>query len=364
MSRALSQEPDRFHFAIAVFTEEGTLLDQAPVEPDFEPPVECARFSLVSRGMDVAEAYSAEYTIVPEWDQELGQPYLSGIRIRFSPASGIKGQGHRFSTSLFRELAHAAAWRLVEAGTLDEGSRFRYWPMAYRRTASSGDPSTSRFRAKPRPPDFQVAEGDFEAARAQPGMAHGTSEDGVPVLIPSRVSERVSELAVSASDSEVGGILIGHLRRDLGSGKIYVEVTGHIPAEYAEGSATQLAFTPDAWTDLSAALDLRKRNEIMVGWYHSHLQSALCPGCSEEERAKCRFRRDFFSRPDRVLHRTVFPRAFCVALVVNVVTSGLPILSLFGWKDGSIATRTLHTSSVPSRAESDATILRRSSRAG
>ena len=83
----------------------------------------------------------------------------------------------------------------------------------------------------------------------------------------------------------------------------------------------------------------------MVGWWHSHPVLEWCKDCAPEKRAQCALAQGFLSEDDRLLHRTVFPRAYSVALVVNDLESG-PTFSLFGWSRGLIAAR-----EFPSRTE-------------
>ena len=64
-----------------------------------------------------------------------------------------------------------------------------------------------------------------------------------------------------------------------------------------------------------------------------------CKECPEEKRKNCSILRDFFSRDDQALHRTVFPRAYSVALVANDVPDGDLCFSLYGWKQGLITPR-------------------------
>jgi proteasome lid subunit RPN8/RPN11 len=269
----------------------------------------------------------------------MGEPYLGGFRVILSSPSGGVPSSYLFSSDFFKTVAQAAAARLVQEGELEEGARFLFRPTAFLRDPQPVDPRASSFRTEPRAPQLSLEERCLSDFQERSEARNATREGRVPVFVPGRVLEGATALAVSAGEKETGGILIGYLRRDPAVGELFVEITEQLPAEYAEGSSTRLSFTPDAWTAVRAALDLRRQGEIMLGWWHSHVQSALCPDCSEEDRAACRFREDFFSSHDHALHRTVFPRAYSVALVVNVVTAGPPTHSLFGWSDGLIRPR-------------------------
>jgi hypothetical protein len=63
--------------------------------------------------------------------------------------------------------------------------------------------------------------------------------------------------------------------------------------------------------------------------------------CAPEQRKQCPLMRNFFSAEDREFHRTVFAKAYGVALVVTVTDDGLQY-ALFGWRAGSIQQRGFH----------------------
>ena len=133
--------------------------------------------------------------------------------------------------------------------------------------------------------------------------------------------EETVELMVRAGGKETGGILIGHLHRDPGRRQLFLEVTAQIPAQHAEQELARLTFTPETWTAVDAALALRGKGEIQLGWWHSHPASHWCDDCPPETRRRCKSAGapsgDFFSAHDVALHRTVFPRAYSIALVLS-----------------------------------------------
>jgi hypothetical protein len=92
---------------------------------------------------------------------------------------------------------------------------------------------------------------------------------------------------------------------------------------------------------VQAALELRTLGESMLGWWHSHPVREWCKNCPEEKRKQCSLARGFLSEDDRLLHRTVFPRAYSLALLVNDIDGG-PTFSLFGWSGGAIEARDFH----------------------
>jgi hypothetical protein len=124
-------------------------------------------------------------------------------------------------------------------------------------------------------------------------------------------------------------------------------VTGQIPARNTEADLTTLRFTAETWTQVQSTLDLRGREEIMLGWWHSHPKQAWCKQCPDDKQADCQLLCDFFSAHDRRLHRAVFPRAYSIALVVNDMADG-HTYSLFGWRKGQIELRGFHLARDPS----------------
>jgi len=162
----------------------------------------------------------------------------------------------------------------------------------------------------------------------------------MPVLIPRRVLQEAATLSRAAGDKETGGILIGRLHHDSQLRAIFARVTVQLPARHVEATAGSLTFTSETWTDVRAALELRKQEEIMLGWWHSHVVGkALCKDCPVERQKNCRLSKDFYSAHDHVLHRAVFPKAFSLGLVVNDVSYSDPTFSLFGWRQGVLEPR-------------------------
>jgi hypothetical protein len=164
----------------------------------------------------------------------------------------------------------------------------------------------------------------------------------MPLFIPQRVLAEAKALSKEAGAKETGGILIGHLGRDSQLPEIFAQVTAQIPARHTEASLTSLTFTSETWTAVRNALDLRRKGELMLGWWHSHPVREWCKDCSAESQKACAMAVDFFSAHDHALHRTVFPRAYSVALVVNDLSENDATFSMFGWRRGLLESRGFH----------------------
>jgi hypothetical protein len=322
--------PLRYSYAVHVLREDDAPVRQVPVEVDWEPAREAVRLRALQDGLAGEEAFTLECTIDPVWHPSRGQPYLGGFRVRAQDTAPCEVD---FSLGYFRELGAKITSRLVAEGVLQKGDLIRCLPVAYPQAPEdaprAGEGRIGRL-APPRIPVVQGSLGDFPA---------GGNDAAYPVFIPERVLEEVKLLTLAAEARETGGILLGLLGRDATRGTLFAEVTGQLPARHTEACATKLTFTPATWTEVQAALELRTRGELMVGWWHSHPVREWCKNCSEEKRAACAFAKGFLSEEDRLLHRTVFPRAYSLALLANDVAAEGPTYSLFGWKAGVLEQR-------------------------
>ena len=315
-----------WRWVVAVVREDDAPVEQREVSPDWTPSREWSRWLAVLRGEVPDAAFTATDEVIPRWDGEAGEPRLGGIRLRGA------GAEVDFGLEPFREPAQALIAGLVREGRLVAGDRIRWRALAFAREPASeaapnplGRPAAPAIRLRTAPLDH--------------GAAAAAGEDH-PVLIPAAVLAEVRDRTLATPDRETGGILIGFLGRDPASHRVFARVTAQVPARHTDACATRLTFTPDTWTDARSALALRGREEIMLGWWHSHPVRAWCRDCDEACRSRCTLGEGFLSADDRRLHREVFPRAFTVALVASDVADDGPAVTLFGWRRGQLLQRT------------------------
>ena len=317
---------ESYRFALEHFTRDGRRLGQSLVTPDFGPAREAAYFAAVRRGAPLVTAPAGD-AVAPVWSDELGPPHLSGIRVLES----------EFATEYFLELAQAKAVEYVASGELARGEAYRYRVCAY---PAEPEPSAGPL------PDFGVealaepiALGerslDELLAHAEP-VGEADALDA-PVFIAAEVVAEICELAQKAGELETGGVLVGRLHRDPLAPDVFAEVVAQIPARHAEARGTSFSFTPETWAAADAALALRGGHELMLGWWHSH--PYFCRACPEERRRSCSFARPFFSAEDVHLHRTCFPQAWQLALLVSDLPETGPTPALFGWRMGKVTQR-------------------------
>jgi hypothetical protein len=146
---------------------------------------------------------------------------------------------------------------------------------------------------------------------------------------------------------ETGGVLIGHICRDASLPELFLEITAQIPAR-AKGELTKLRFTPDTWTEVQTAVDRRKRDEIWLGWYHSHsFYHERQDKTESHDPVARRVATPFLSEDDCRLHRICFPRAFGIALLITDSPQSGMSWTTFGWRLGDLARRAFHVIGAP-----------------
>jgi hypothetical protein len=331
-----------YQFAIDYFTQEGERRGSLPVEPDWGPARECAQFLAIRKGVVPPVLRDGAGRIEPVWDGDCGPPVMSSTRIVVAAASGDETVCEEVpSLAYFRQLAQQGSAIMVERGLLQQGERFLYKVCAYPGAPSGGSADSGEA------PSFTVEEVDgslsleerpIEPLRAG-AVSRGTGGDpsDVPVLIPRDVIDAVAERSREAGKVETGGVLVGNLHRCPSSLEVYLYVTAQIPAAHTDSQAARLTFTHDSWSAARAAIELRRRHELMCGWWHFHPD--FCCNCPEEKQRECTIPRPFFSPEDVHLHRAVFPRAFHVALLVSDCGREPFDVSLFGWRHGMVVSR-------------------------
>ena len=324
-------------FVLEVRTFDGDVLHREALSPDWEPAVEATRLAgLRARGV-WHQAEGPEPRLEPLWHEAVGEPVLQGLRVH------MEHGGHAWfadfpTAHYFREVARSVVAARLADGKIKLEDRVRYAVAAYAAGPDKGGAPGLRFDTAVRPQSFGVRERSFGelVARSQPcGDANPSDID---VVLPEEVLDEICTLARDAGECETGGILLGHICRDEARADIGLEVTAHVAARHTMGDAVKLTFTSDTWTDMRAAVALRRAGELLVGWWHSHPARGWCKECPIERQKVCRLNSGFLSADDRALQRAMFPEAYTQALVVTNSVRGLET-RLFGWRNGVLQPR-------------------------
>jgi hypothetical protein len=338
---------NRHRYTIELLDLAGRLLGHAPLRPDWKPAVACTQFAAFRAG-GLARPEHASASIEPVWHGTAGAPYISGFRV----ALDAEGDNPtcEFPISYWKSTAQDASAALVKSGALKPGDRFLFQVAAYQAVSDdsaggAGDLEVEEVVSFPRAKEGRLTDRLAECIPVGPVDA-----EDIPVIVPPQIVDETADLRASADATETGGVLIGHLYRDRELGDVFAEVTAQIPARYAPACLAHITFTAETWTACRAAVELRGQDEAILGWWHSHPVRDWSAQGDEASRAGLPAG-EFFSDDDRALHRTAFPSAHCVALVVSdvpVATSKAWTVSwsLHGWRRGVVAPRGFHLSGV------------------
>ncbi|MGH7560435.1 MAG: hypothetical protein ACRENB_05385 [Gemmatimonadales bacterium] len=333
---------DPFPIALG-FVPAGAEAVEVPVTVDWTPAVEWTRLQEIRRGADPVQVLESPWRATPEWEGERETRRLRAVRIAVEVPGTSRALETVIPVASLGDHARAALAGLVKTGRVAPGQEVPWYAVTRERPAETpGDGGRARFRTRAVAPEIRLRTRGLAAALEATVPEGSHHADDVPVLLPAAVLGEVRELTLSRPGAETGGVLIGHLCRDERSPELLVEVTAQIPAREAVGDAGKLSFTAQVWADLRAALGLRGRGEIMLGWWHSHPVREWCRNCTEDKRATCALAEGFLSDADRRLHRAVFPRAYSIALVASDAGRAEPGLALFGWRAGLLERRGFH----------------------
>lgn len=345
----------QYRYIIEIHQGEGELIDQAPASVEWDGALEWTWLQGLRRGDLQLTDGTRSSAVVPLWHPHFGEPYIAGFRVTIL-AERAAGVSEDFSTDYFRNAANAATRRLLDEDRLSSRDNVRFLALAFFNEDHAQAGPTSRFSSREAPPDLTLGQSrlaDFTAGSTRVSTEE-TDGEGVPIVIPRRVLDETRDATRRAGDRETGGILIGHLHRDAELPDLFVEVTAQIPVVDAPAEVNKLTFTPETWTAVQAAVDLRRSNEIFVGWWHSHPVREWCKDCPQEKKDVCPLAQGFLSADDCQLHRTVFPKAYTCALVVSNIAEDRDVVqTLFGWHRGLIEQRGYHVVDDARRSTQD-----------
>jgi len=327
-------------YTIGLCRTDGSSLGRIGVDVDWEPVVECARFEGIRQGLLPSCGGAVDALIEPVWHAQAGEPFIAGLRVTLTPGEGPVVRSE-VPLTFFRPYAQEATVSLVEQKVLEPGEHFEYYVVAMAcepqpaAEAAAGGISVETVR-----PALELRPGVLSEylERSEPDGPEGAGE--VPVFIPGHVLSEAAALTEQAGSFETGGLLVGHLRHDAAVRELFVEVTCQVPAEHTRSDLTHLTFTPDTWSAGRSAIALRRRGEVIVGWWHSHSYlKETCKGCDKKDDGSCKASATFFSAEDCAMHRLCFPAAHSVGLVLADSPCTGMTRALFGWRTGQIVSR-------------------------
>jgi proteasome lid subunit RPN8/RPN11 len=120
------------------------------------------------------------------------------------------------------------------------------------------------------------------------------------VIVSQEVLLKVNEHVSQSLERELGGFLLGNRYRCPNTQCDYVIIDQCSPAKFTESTSVRLAFTHEAWAQLSDELSGKFFGKLLIGWYHSHPRLDV-----------------FLSSHDQEIQRERFSEPWMVALVLE-----------------------------------------------
>lgn len=301
---------------------------------DFHPAVDAATFEALRRGK--VAAYDPPYTsfeVRPEFARNASRR-VKGFRITIPSLDGEFSA--EFGLGYFRPKAEQLIGELASryGDALDRLPTVIKFEM-YAEQVPLPDPSPRPFLLAPESPRIPITVGDSSTFINGDHWDKSHSNDH-SIFMPKRVIDDAIEEAKRDPDREVGGLLLGHLKRDTRGSDLYVEVTCHVPAAATESTETSITFTPQTWAHARDVASHRGRDEMIVGWVHSHPFS-LCEDCPVQAPKECIDKVLFYSRDDRFVMRQLFHQPYMIGLLTAIepkieAAFGHPPVRMYGWR--------------------------------
>jgi proteasome lid subunit RPN8/RPN11 len=339
----LKAKPATYCFRLEFWKNKEGRIHELPLAPgDFSRAVEATFFDGLRKGVFADYDFHAERaTLEPRFVKPGGgSPRVESFEVALPTPSG---GAHRlaFERDYFHNLVRRVARELIADEKVAEDGVLLYQLAAYLDEARPQTRGLS-IELESEAPEIPVRSGSRRALGTSEAWDNPRASD-FPVLLPRHVIEESVEEARRAPEREVGGVLLGHLRRDAEDGEAYLEVTALVPAEETEATELSVTFTPATWERAREVIAVRGEGEIFVGWMHSH-PFRFCEECPLPVPKECMEKVLFYSADDEFLMELSFARPFMVGLLAAVEPKlegalGHAPVKLYGWNKGLIEAR-------------------------
>ena len=338
----LQAEPDVYRFRLEFLRGRSERVHEVELaRPDFDRAIEATFFDALRRGLFTDyDPPLDRVRMEPHFAEGDRTPRSAGFTVILPTPDGGE-QRQAFDLLFFKNMGRRIGVELVASRRLKDDV-LHYQLAAYRDPVEKSAVGGLAFDLESAAPSIPIRAGSRQGFGTTEAWDRPLVED-FPVLIPRHVLEEAVDEARRAPEREVGGVLLGHLRRDSERGELFLEVTCLVPAEQTQATEISVTFTGATWARVREVIDWRGEGEIFAGWMHSH-PFRFCAECPSPVPAECVGKVMFYSSEDEFLMETSFARPFMVGLLAAVeprleTVLGHPPVKLYGWKNGSIEPR-------------------------
>jgi proteasome lid subunit RPN8/RPN11 len=340
---------NRYHLALEIYNQEGKTLNESKIE-NLSNCYQDFKFSAFQQGVIKDYALDPEIIFEPIWIKEGKSPYCRGFRLN------MKNKRLRYKKSYTKNVFRYDAYRIM--GAMVQNQKFEAGTeLFYRLTAFPNNKDSSETIESGK--DFEVTTINNSIPIKILGLGqlkesasvHITKEDDTedfPVWIAEHVVEEMVEYVLQNKEKERAGFLIGHICRDPITQQIFLMCHAQVAADTeaisiypdkGNSSITHFQFLPENFFKVQRLIELRKNDEIVLGWYHSHPWPFAC-----EKQEKCTCTSIFFSISDVDVMQSAFGAPYQIAIVIG--RASLENLKatpqMYGWKNGIISKRNFY----------------------
>lgn len=163
------------------------------------------------------------------------------------------------------------------------------------------------------------------------------------VYVMKPVTDAIIQHTRTAHQYERASFLTGYLGFSPDSRRVYLAVTGEVPARGAESTCTSFSFSCETFVEAQAHITQQPnpQQSYVVGWEHNHTYCLECSDCSH-----CSTTTAFWSVDDDQVQASAFTEPYQVALVIGIKNQDPPAgnqplydFKLYGWRDAAMCER-------------------------
>lgn len=330
---------ENFHyFADVRRANGGGSLGRYLLNLDLDPVIEWGRFIGLRRWLDPTLAAEASIRVHPHWEAQAGEHRVKALRVtaradRVAPVSADIPIGY------FQRSVRRLAASLVSQGRLAARELFDCSILAFPTSGAAAVAPSDQFAIEVVPTPMTLTPGSLSEEREKSVPFGSVDCDLIPVFVPQEILQELLRMTEEANTLETGALLLGRTYLDSRQKELFVKITAQIPAHHVLSESTRITLTAETWAAAAAALELRRSDERLISWFHSHPARYWCHReCSPEARQRCPLGEPFFSIMDCDVHRVGFLDPTCVALLATNTFSGIK-LTMYGWDQAMICQR-------------------------
>jgi len=228
-------------------------------------------FSALGQGKIDCRLIDLETALSVQW-LEAG-PYIRSFTLSFTRPD--LSYGKSYSAGVFKSLIREHVEAISRRVHLKPGDKILIRMLA---KIKSDLRASRKLAVRLRPQPFPVIQKNFDSFSPPIAPSIPAEASAMTVCIQRGLLAKMVEHTFADVSKEQAGILLGTLNQDPATGRLFLLCSDLLPiaANQQENSSDPVntmisfKFNPSIFVYLRQEMEKRRRNEILVGWYHSH----------------------------------------------------------------------------------------------